>query len=107
MECPCARDNRHACEVHGVLDRRHDQIAHDDLPDLRLFGGAAGKGPLEKSNKDVSERRGNEGAVDSHLGDTWRQVGAIPGFVAGDHGSEDFLERREGSGGEHLGSPVW
>lgn len=59
MGCPCARNNRHTREVHGVLDRRDNQVAHDNLPDLGLGGGAPGKNFLEQGYENVSEWRGN------------------------------------------------
>lgn len=53
----------------------------------------------------MSERRGNKGAIDSHLRDTGSEVGAILAAVASDHGGEDFLEGGKRTGSEHLGPP--
>lgn len=106
MECPCASNDRHAREIHGVLDRRNKQIAYYDLRDLRRSGGAASEKLLKQGDKDVPKWRGNECAVDGHLGDTGGQVGAIFAAVASDHGGEDFLEGRKSTGCEHLGPPV-
>lgn len=75
------------------------------MRNFRRSGGATSEEFLEQGDKDVSERRGNEGAVDSHLGDTGSQVGAILAAVASDHGGEDFLEGRKRTGSEHLGPP--
>lgn len=106
MKCPRAGDNGHAREVHGVLDRRDKQIAYYDLRDLRRSGGAASEELLEQGDKNVSERRRNECAVDGHLRDTRRQVGAILTAVASDHRGEDFLEGGKSTRGEHFGPPV-
>lgn len=105
VECPCAGDDRHAREVHGVLDRRDQQITYDDLRNFRRSGGATGKKFLEQGHEYMPERRGNEGAIDSHLRDTGGQVGATLAAVASDYRGEDFLEGGKRTGSEHLSPP--
>lgn len=92
VECPCAGNDCHAREVHGVLDRRDKQITYDDLRNFGRSGGTTSEKFLEQGDKDMPERRGNEGTVDSHLGDTGGQEGATLASVASDYGGKDFLE---------------
>lgn len=55
----------------------YQQVARQDLEDLRLDAGAAGKHLLQNADQDMPERRAYEGAIGSHFWDSGRQVAAI------------------------------
>jgi len=69
-----ASNDSHACEINCVLDGRDDQVRHQDLHNLGLSGGSAGEGLLQSGDEDVTQRRGNQGSVYSHLGNAGREI---------------------------------
>lgn len=45
----------------------YNQVAHEDLKDLRLQAGAAGEDLLEQPDEEMAGRGRNERAIDTHL----------------------------------------
>lgn len=82
----------------------YNQVANQDLEDLGLQAGAASEDLLQDSDEDVAEGRGDEHAVQRHLGDARREVVAMLADIVGQVGGEEFLETREHTRGEHLGA---
>lgn len=82
----------------------YNQVADQDLEDLGLKAGAAGEDLLQDSDEDVAEGRGDEHAVERHLGDARGEVVAMLADIVGQVGGEEFLETREHTRGEHLGA---
>lgn len=99
-----AGDDGHGGEVDAVLDGGDEQVADEDLQDLGLEAGAAGKDLLQDADEEVAERGADEHAVEEHLGDAGAEVVAVFADVVGDPGGEELLEAGEDAGGEHLGA---
>lgn len=55
----------------------YDKVANEDLKDLGLQAGPSCEHSLEYTNKDVTERRTDQGAVRSHLGHARSEVVTI------------------------------
>ena len=99
-----ASDEGHAGKVDGVLDRRDDQVAGEDLQDLRTQRGASREEALQHGDEDVAEWSADEGAVGGHLGHARGKVVPVFAAVVGEPAGEHFLEGGEGAGGEHFGA---
>lgn len=82
----------------------YHQVGDENLQNLGLQARSAGEQLLEDGDQDVSERRSDEGAVNSHLGHARGNVVAVLGAVVRDPGREDFLKSGERAGSEHLGA---
>lgn len=84
--------------------RTYDQVADEDLQDLSLEAGAAGKDLLQDADEDVAQRGADEHAVQRHLGDARAEVVAVLADIVGEIRGEQFLQTGEHAGGEHLGA---
>lgn len=82
----------------------YDQIADENLQDLSLQTGATSEDLLENADEDVTQRGGNEHAVQRHLGDARAEVVAVLADIVGEPRGEEFLQTREHTRGEHLGA---
>ena len=115
-------DNGHGGEVDGVLDggdlnglhisiccnppgsnrkqkqgiwSAYEKVANEDLQDLGLQTRAAGKDLLQDADEEMAQRRGDEHAVQRHLGHTMAEIVAVLANIVGDPGREEFLQGRE------------
>lgn len=84
--------------------RTYNQVANQNLEDLGLEAGAAGKDLLKNADQNVAERRADEHAVERHLGNAGAEVVAMLSDIMGDPRGEQFLQTRQHTGGEHLGA---
>lgn len=87
-----------------MCSRTYHQVANQNLEDLGLQAGAAGKDLLKNADQNVAEWRTDEHAVERHLRNARAEVVAMLADVVGDPGSEQFLQTRQHTGGEHLGA---
>lgn len=82
----------------------YDQVADEDLEDLRLQAGATSEDLLEDADEDVTQGRGDEHAVQRHLGDARAEVVAVLADIMGEPRGQQLLQTGEHTGGEHLGA---
>jgi hypothetical protein len=82
----------------------YDQVADEDLENLGLQASAASEDLLEDADEDVTQGRGNEHAVQRHLGDARAEVVAVLADIMGEPRGQQLLQTREHTGGEHLGA---
>lgn len=73
------------------MESTYDQIADENLYNLRLQTSPPGKQPLQYTDQEVSQGRANERAVDSHLGHSRADVVAMLTDIFRDPGCEHFL----------------
>ena len=114
VECPGAGDDGHGGKVDRILNWRdlriekltsgqklvccirwigetHNQIADENLQYLCLKTCPPREQLLQYMNQEVSQRRANERAIDSHLRHTRADVVSIFGDILGNPGRKDFL----------------
>lgn len=84
--------------------KTYNQVADQDLEDLSLETCAASEELLQDVDEDVAERRGDEHAVQGHLGNARAEVVAVLANIVGKVGGEQLLQTREHTRGEHLGA---
>lgn len=82
----------------------YDEVADENLHDLRLQAGAVAESLLQQEDKEVAHGSANKSAVRRHLGDPGREVVAVLVPVLGEPRGEHFLEASEGASREHLGA---
>jgi hypothetical protein len=126
-----ARNQGHGDQVHGVLDGRdlralvmsqscgsrdaclspaavametYNQVADENLHDLRLQALATLEELLQDANQEVAEGRADQGAVNGHLGHARGEVVAALALVMGNPRGEELLQTRKSARGEHLGA---
>jgi hypothetical protein len=117
-----ARDEGHGGEVNAILNRcdlrmsatygritschsgTHNQIASENLQNLRLQALASLEDLLQRANQDVTQGRANQSTVYGHLRHARGEVVARLAPVMRNPRCQEFLQTREGSGREHLGA---
>ena len=80
----------------------YDQVADEDLEDLGLQTSATSEDLLQNADEDVTQRGGNEHAVERHLGDARAEVVAMLADIVSEPRGEELLQTGEYTGGEHL-----
>ena len=73
------------------MESTYYQIANENLHNLRLQTSSPSKQLLQYTDQEVSQRRANERAVDSHLGHSRADVVAMLADIFRDPGCEHFL----------------
>ena len=99
-----AGDDGHGGEVDAVLDGGDEQVADEDLQNLGLETGAAGKDLLQDADEEMAQGGADEHAVEKHLGDARAEVVAVFADIVGDPGGDELLKAGEDTGGQHLGA---
>lgn len=69
----------------------YNQVADDDLQNLRPQASPTRKDSLEDMNQKVTERRADEGAIDGHLGYAGIDVVTMSAPIFRNIGSQRFL----------------
>jgi hypothetical protein len=82
----------------------YDKVAEEDLEDLGLQALASLEHALQDTDEEVAEGRGNDCAVEGHLGNARGEVGARLAPVVGNPRGEELLQTRQSARGEHLGA---
>lgn len=80
----------------------YNQIANQDLQNLGFQTRATGKDLLQDSNENVAHGRTDEHSVQRHLWHAGAEVVAVLADIMSEPRGDEFLQRREDTGGEHL-----
>lgn len=102
MESAGAGNDGHGDQIYRVLNRSNNQIANQDLQNLGFQTRATGKDLLQNSNENVAHGRTDEHSVQRHLWHAGAEVVAVLADIMSEPRGDEFLQRREDTGGEHL-----
>jgi hypothetical protein len=83
---------QHCCRIALHIGETHDEVADEDLHDLRLQALAPLEDLLEKADEDMAKGCANHGAVQGHLGYARGEVMAALAPVMRDPRCEKLLQ---------------